>query len=145
MATTAPERPSPAPCPRRTRGFTLIELMVVIVILGLLMSVVVPNLFGQLTSATKDTARSQMHAIGGAIDYFVLERRALPKSLDELTQPSPKSNAPFLRSIPKDPWGGEYEYRIVSAERREYTLTTAADDRVVGTEDDIVVPDRAPR
>ena len=125
-----------------SRGFTLIELMVVIVILGLLLGVVVPNVFRALVGATKDTASNQMKSIAGAIDMYYLENRALPKSLDELTQPSPKSNEPFMKSIPLDPWKEQYEYKIVNARTREYTISTACEDRQWGTDDDMTYPEK---
>ncbi len=124
-----------------SRGFTLIELMVVIVILGLLLGVVVPNVFKGLSDATHDTAKNQMSSIGGAIDLFYLENRSLPKSLDELTQPSGKSNEPFMKSIPMDPWKEQYEYKIVNQKSREFQITSAGADRQMGTDDDIVFPE----
>ncbi len=126
----------------RQRGFTLIELMVVIVILGLLLGVVVPNVFHSLTSATKDTARNQMASIGGAIEYYILDNKSLPKSLDELTQPSPKSGEPYLRKIPQDPWNEAYEYKIVNPGKREFEITSAGEDKQFGTADDIRYPER---
>jgi len=125
-----------------SKGFTLIELMVVIVILGLLLGVVVPNVFRALVGATKDTAAAQMKSIAGAIDMYYLENRSLPKSLDELTQPSPKSNEPFMKNIPLDPWKEQYEYKIVNARTREYTISTAGEDRQWGTDDDLTYPEK---
>jgi general secretion pathway protein G len=125
-----------------SRGFTLIELMVVIVILGLLLGVVVPNVFHALVGATKDTASNQMKSIAGAIDLYYLENRSLPKSLEELTTPSTKTNEPFLKSIPLDPWKEQYEYKIVNARTREYMISTAGEDRQWGTEDDMTYPEK---
>ena len=125
-----------------SRGFTLIELMVVIVILGLLLGVVVPNVFRSLGSATRDTAMNQMRSIGGAIDYYMLENKSLPKSLDELTQPSGKTNEPFMKKIPLDPWNETYEYRILNAKTRDFQITSAGEDKQMGTEDDIIFPEK---
>jgi general secretion pathway protein G len=135
------DRSHPAVRPN-AKGFTLIELMVVIVILGLLLGVVVPNVFRSLGSATRDTAMNQMRSIGGAIDYYMLENKSLPKSLDELTQPSGKSNEPFLKKIPLDPWNEAYEYRILNAKTKEYQMTSAGEDKQMGTDDDIVFPEK---
>jgi len=124
------------------RGFTLIELMVVIVILGLLLGVVVPNVFKFLRGATSDTAMNQMNAIGKSIDLYYLENRSLPKTLDELTQPSGKSNEPYLKEIPLDPWKERYEYRIVNQKTHEYVITSSGEDRQMGTEDDLTYPEK---
>lgn len=148
---TGPVGPTPgalsmtrsSPAPKATsKGFTLIELMVVIVILGLLLGVVVPNVFNALGGATKDTAKAQLKGIADAIDLFYLENRSLPKSLDELTQASPKTNEPFMKQIPVDPWKEQYEYKIVNARTREFTVASAGEDRQWGTDDDIVYPEK---
>ncbi len=128
-----------------SRGFTLIELMVVIVILGLLMGIVVPNVFRTNDVATQDGARMQMHAIGAALDLYTLENKALPKSLDELTQPSARSREPYLKRIPRDPWNEAYEYRVLDPATREYQISTAGADRSPGTEDDLVFPEKEPK
>ncbi len=125
----------------RSRGFTLIELMVVIVILGLLMGVVVPNLFGQLDRATRETAIGQMRNIGGAIDFYQLDHQRLPKSLDELTEENVKTSEPYMKRIPRDPWDRAYDYRILDQKRRDYQLATSGRDREPGTDDDIVHPE----
>jgi general secretion pathway protein G len=126
---------------RPSKGFTLIELMVVIVILGLLLGVVVPNVFNALGGATKDTARAQMKGIADAIEMYRLNNRALPKSLDELTQPDTKSGEPYIKQIPLDPWKEQYEYKVVNSKTKEFTITSAGEDRQWGTDDDIVYPE----
>lgn len=136
-----PSNPSKASRPP-SKGFTLIELMVVIVILGLLLGVVVPNVFRFLKNATIDTAMNQMKSMGGAIDIYRLENRTLPKSLEELTQPSGKSNEPYLKSIPSDPWKEQYEYRVVNGKTQEYMITSAGEDKQMGTEDDLTFPEK---
>ena len=123
------------------RGFTLIELMVVIVILGLLMGIVGPHLFGTMDRATKDTAMNQMHNFGGAIDLYTLEYKNLPKSLDDLTHPSAKTSAPFMKKIPRDPWNEPYDYKIVNLKSLEYQISTSGGDRQPGTDDDLVFPE----
>ena len=125
-----------------SRGFTLIELMVVIVILGLLLGVVVPNVFKGLKSATNETALDQMKSIDGAIQMYMIENKTLPKSLEELTQPSGKTNEPYIKKIPLDPWNEAYEYKIVSQKTRDFQITSAGEDKQMGTEDDIVFPEK---
>lgn len=141
MTRNGPTDGSRTTVPLRDRGFTLIELMVVIVILGLMMGVVVPNLFKHERHAVNQTALNQLRNLGGAIEYYVLENRDLPKSLDELTRPSGKTKDAFIKRIPDDPWHGAYEYRILDPKARAYQIVSAGEDRAMGTEDDIVFPD----
>ena len=80
--------------------------------------------------------------MGAAIDIYYMENRSLPKSLEELTQPSGKTNEPYLKSVPQDPWKEQYEYRIVNAKNRDYVITSAGEDKQMGTEDDITFPEK---
>ena len=122
------------------RGFTLIELMVVIVILGMLVALVGPNVYHALVTGTKGTAEAQMSNIAGAIDQYMLEKRALPQSLDALTEPSTNSGQPFMKEIPLDPWGQKYDFHIVNQQRHDYVITSAGEDKQFGTEDDLTWP-----
>ena len=126
-----------------SRGFTLIELMVVIVILGLLIGLVVPNVWHMLTSGSNDTASMQMKGIADAISLYRFEKRSLPTSLEELTQPSEKSKQPFMEKIPLDPWKQNYEYRIVDVRQGKFEISTAGEDKQPGTDDDLDDPERA--
>ena len=99
------------------RGFTLVELLVVMVILGLLASLVLPNFFGQAATARKKTALVQMRSLGTALDAYALDTGRYPSSsegLEALTeQPSGLDmwDGPYIKgAIPKDPWGAPYEY-----------------------------------
>jgi len=99
------------------RGFTLVELLVVMVILGLLASLVLPNFFGQAASARKKTALVQMRTLGTALDAYALDTGRYPSTSEGLQalieQPSGLDmwDGPYLKgNIPKDPWGGAYEY-----------------------------------
>lgn len=99
------------------RGFTLVELLVVMVILGLLASLVLPNFFGQAASARKKTALVQMRTLGTALDAYALDTGRYPSTSEGLQalveQPSGLDmwDGPYLKGqIPKDPWGNPYEY-----------------------------------
>ena len=89
----------------RTKGFTLIELMVVIVILGLLVTLVAPNFTGILEDAKVDTTKAQMHSIEDSIKLYKLRKGKLPDSLNELIPdflPGP--------DLPRDGWDKEFQY-----------------------------------
>ena len=133
------KHPHPLASPR---GFTLIELMVVIVILGLLLGVVVPNVFRGLKSAEHDTALHQMESMGEAISLYLIENRSLPKTLDELTQKSGKTNEPFIDKVPLDPWKSPYDYKVMNVKNREYQITSPGEDTQLGTDDDIYFPQK---
>jgi len=96
---------------------------------------------GPVESAAVTAARSNLRSISQAIDLYYLENRALPKSLKELTESGGKAQEPYVRSVPKDPWGEEYEYRVINVRTHEYRLSSAGPDRMMGTADDVVFPD----
>lgn len=120
------------------RGFTLIELMVVIVILGVLGAILIPNLFRSVHEARVGAARTQMAELGKTVEMYALERRRLPDSLAQLTEPSPHNPEPYLRFIPRDPWNQDYEYLVLS--RRRYEIRCLGADGVADTGDDLRHP-----
>jgi general secretion pathway protein G len=128
--------------PRRSRGFTLIELMVVILILGLLIGIVGPRVWNALSSGSIDAAKMQMKGLSDAIDMYYLDTRTLPTSLDDLLQESKKTGEPYIDKIPDDPWNSPYQYRVINQARREFEISSSGEDKSPGSEDDLFYPDR---
>ncbi|MDN6320648.1 MAG: type II secretion system major pseudopilin GspG [Marinobacter sp.] len=103
-----------------SRGFTLIEIMVVMVILGLLVAVVAPNIMGRSDQAKVTVAETQLTNISKALDIYRLDNSHYPSTqqgLDALKSrpsgsPEPKNWSPdgYMKSIPEDPWGNEFQY-----------------------------------
>lgn len=105
----------------RRPGFTLIEIMVVVVILGLLAALVVPRIGPQVDEAKRTTAQTQIREIENALEMYRLHNGFYPSTqqgLDALvtkptTSPAPKRYAEggYLKKVPDDPWGNPYIYR----------------------------------
>jgi len=101
------------------RGFTLIEILVVITIIGLIMALVGPRVLNYLTEAKAKAAKIQIESFSGALDLFFLDAGRYPttsEGLGALVQ-SPGNitgwNGPYLKgnAVPKDPWGNAYVFR----------------------------------
>lgn len=123
---------------RRTRGFTLLELMVVIVILGMLVGLVGFNLVKGQETAEHGIARAQLAHVAGAIQAYRAVNRRLPTALTELTQRTERSPEPFLTSLPKDPWGRSYELRLEGG--NAFTVRCLGADGMPDTDDDVRWP-----
>ena len=100
------------------RGFTLLELLVVIVIIGLLAGYVAPRYFSQVGKSEVQVARAQLDAIEKALDQYRLDTRRYPSAEQGLqalvTRPPEEANwnGPYLKkAVPNDPWGRPYIYR----------------------------------
>jgi general secretion pathway protein G len=103
----------------RSRGFTLIEVLVVIVVIAILATVVAPNIFRHVGEARVATARTQIETLGTALDAYRLDNGSYPSTAQGLSalweRPTIDAPAnwkqPYLRkAVPKDPWGREYLY-----------------------------------
>lgn len=102
----------------KNRGFTLLELLVVIVIIGLLAAYVGPKYFAQLGKSEVVVARAQIDAFEKALDTYRLDLGRYPSTEEGLSallvkpDSAAKWNGPYLRkALPKDPWGQPYQYR----------------------------------
>lgn len=116
------------------RGFTLLELLVVIVIIGLLAGYVAPKYFSQVGKSEIQVARAQIDALEKALDQYRLDTRRYPTSeqglvaLVERPANDPQWNGPYLRkAVPLDPWGHPYIYRIPGT-KGDYDLVSYGKD-----------------
>ena len=121
----------------RERGFTLIEILVVMAIIGMLAVIVAPNIFNQQAGAQIDAALSQISSLEAALDTYRLDVGEYPDSLEGLRENiSGRAawNGPYLRrDVPLDPWGNEYVY---DSNGREFTLSSYGPDGEQGGEGD---------
>ena len=127
------------------RGFTLVEVLLVLIILVIIGSIVVPNLFGVKDKADIDAARAQVHAMGTVMDIYRLDMNKYPAAIKDLNEaPSDgaladKWNGPYLKSAMKsDPWGNEYQY--VSPGKKNssgFDLWSNGPDGQSGSKDDV--------
>jgi general secretion pathway protein G len=102
----------------RDSGFTLLELLVVVVIIGLLAAYVAPRYFSQVGKTEVQSARAQIDALEKALDHYRLDTRRYPsteqglQALVERPAGEPQWQGPYLRkALPPDPWGNPYAYR----------------------------------
>lgn len=129
---------------RKQGGFTLIEIMVVVVILGILAALVVPQVMNRPDQAKVTVAKGDIKAIGAALDMYKLDNYAYPSTqqgLDALVEkpsgnPQPKNwnRDGYLKRVPKDPWGNEYQYLSPGTQGQYDLYSYGADSKQGGSE-----------
>ena len=120
----------------RRAAFTLVEMMVVIVILGLLATLVVPNVMNNLTRAEVGKIKSDLVALASALEDFAMQNAGrYPDDLTVLVRPDENGHA-FLKTdtLPKDPWGVEYQYEAPFPGHPTPRLFTLGKDMQLGGE-----------
>ncbi|MCW6031367.1 type II secretion system major pseudopilin GspG [Pantoea sp. JK] len=131
---------------QRQRGFTLLEIMVVIVILGVLASLVIPSLMGNKDRADRQKAVSDIVTLENALDMYKLDNGRYPTTEQGLKalvaapaiapQPRNYRSDGYIRRLPQDPWGNDY--RLVSPGKHgAIDLFSAGADGEAGSEDDV--------
>ena len=134
----------PTPRLRRARGFTLLELLVVIVIIGLLAAFVAPKYFGQIGRSKMQIAKAQIESFEKGLDQFRIDTGHYPSTDAGLSalfvQPANEPNwhgAYLKKGIPADPWNHAYIYRSPGSDGREYEiLSYGADGQQGGADED---------
>ncbi|WP_258239966.1 type II secretion system major pseudopilin GspG [Pseudidiomarina homiensis] len=122
---------------RSERGFTLIELLIVIVILGLLASLVAPQMFSKVDSSKIKTAETQMKMLETSLNTYRLDMGRYPEKLDQLLA-SDEANwqGPYFpKEVPPDPWGNDYVYKMPGDNGKPFTLMSLGADGSEGGED----------
>lgn len=105
---------------RKEKGFSLIELLIVITIMGLLVSIVAPEMFGKVEQSKAKTAEAQMKVLGTALDAYRLDMGFYPEKIESLVQDSdPMWHGPYIKEIPQDPWRVSYAYTRQSLTKYE--------------------------
>lgn len=124
---------------RRHHGFTLLELLVVIVIIGLLAAFVAPKYFGQIGKSKTQMARAQIESLDKAIDQYRLDTGSYPSTAQGLValiaQPAAEANwhGPYLKKgLPVDPWGNAYIYKSPGDADREFEIMSYGKDAAAG-------------
>lgn len=123
------------------RGFTLIEILVVITIIGLIMALVGPRVLNYLSESKVKAAKIQIESFSNALDLYFMDTGRYPSSSEGLTglmRPSeniPGWNGPYLKgnSVPKDPWSHRYIYRAPGPHGPYEILSYGADGQEGGT------------
>jgi general secretion pathway protein G len=123
------------------RGFTLIEIMVVVVIIGLLAAMVAPQVIGRIDQAGINRAKQDIRSIAAALDLYRLDNFVYPTADEGLAVlagqggPGQASGKRYINGIPRDPWNNPYLYEIPSRRGGDFDVFTLGADGEVGGEE----------
>lgn len=128
---------------KRGSGFTLIEVMVVVVILGILAAIIVPNVIGKDEKARVEATKASLREVSNALEMYKLDNHKYPttqEGLEALVKkpPAAKNWAPqgYLKSMPKDSWGNPFQYMSPGPAGKPYDLYSFGADGTEGGEGD---------
>lgn len=126
-----------------TRAFTLIEILLVVIILGILIGLVAPRYAGRSEEVRKQAAKADIEGgVSLALDLYELDMGRYPQRLEDLIQKPAAAGTwkgPYLKKgLPKDPWGHGYVYRYPGAHNSDsFDLSSSGPDGQEGNEDDV--------
>ena len=140
---------NPGSSRHHARGFTLMELLVVVVIIGLLVALVAPRYFQQIGKSERTAAANQIDALRKATDAFRMDVGRFPRVEEGLSvlvqkpESDPRWNGPYLqKAVPLDPWGNAYVYRIPNNGQDYEIVSFGKDGRPGGEGEDAAIGDR---
>ena len=128
------------------RGFTLIELMLVVIIIGVIAAIAVPRMAGKTEKARLAAAAQEINSLSASLDTFELGVGRFPSTEEGLIalleRPSALSDedgweGPYMREIPFDPWKREYVYRYPGEHSIDFDLISTGRDGEEGSQDDV--------
>ena len=133
-------RPPQAACAEHQRGFTLIELMVVLAIIGVLISLVVPNVLNRADDARVTAARTDINNLVQALKLYRLDNQRYPSAEQGLQalvvkptiNPVPLNWKPYIDKLPNDPWGQPYQYLFPGMKNEFDVMSLGADGQPGG-------------
>ena len=132
----APRRRRPR---QPVRGFSLLEIMVVLVLIGMVVSLITVNVMGRLEQGKLDTTRSQAYELAKSVDIFKLQTGSWPSTGQGLqVLVTPPKGKPIIDQLPKDPWNNDYML-IVPGQKNpnKFDIRSKGPDAQEGTEDDV--------
>ncbi len=130
---------------KRTRGFTFLEIMMVVVIIGILMSIVIPRFAGRTRTAKINAAKMAIGNLKTALGAYEMDVGAFPSTSEGLKAlverpsnvPEEDWHGPYMETIPEDPWHQEFIYNYPGEHGPDFDLMSKGPDRQEGTDDDI--------
>ena len=130
------------PSHRRTRGFSLLELVIVLIILGTIMGFLAPRIFGNVERANQQLAKTRMEQLSGQLEILRLEVGRYPSSQEGLRalfeKPGgmEKWNGPYIKDVAilKDPWGNDFRYSSPGSNNKPFEIVSLGADGKEGGE-----------